>query len=145
MEYILIMISVIILSPFVLKIALSQKKETKKQLRNILLFILFVQVILGFLNWKSFGTVGLGLFLIISVCQLLMLILNKYSKLIVSLNFINSVLIFVAMIKLSNQLGYQVTSFESIGSVFLVLFGNVVGLAFINKDKNLLAKYPFLK
>lgn len=145
MEYILIMVFVLILSPFVLKIALSQKKETKKQLRNILLFILFVQVILGFLNWKSFGTVGLGLFLIISVCQLLMLILNKYSKLIVSLNFINSVLIFVAMIKLSNQLGYQVTSFESIGSVFLVLFGNVVGLAFINKDKNLLAKYPFLK
>ena len=145
MEYILIMVFVLILSPFVLKIALSQKKETKKQLINNLLFILFVQVILCFLNWKSFGTVGLGLFLIISVCQLLMLILNKYSKLIVSLNFINSVLIFVAMIKLSNQLGYQVTSFESIGSVFLVLFGNVVGLAFINKDKNLLAKYPFLK
>ncbi|OGH11158.1 MAG: hypothetical protein A2857_04095 [Candidatus Levybacteria bacterium RIFCSPHIGHO2_01_FULL_36_15] len=36
-------------------------------------------------------------------------------------------------------------SFASAGMVFLVLAGSVVGLAFINKDKNLLKRYSFSK
>jgi len=45
------------------------------------------------------------------------------------------------MIRLSSFLGFQAVSLASIGTVFLVLIGNVLGLAFINKDKNLLKKY----
>lgn len=45
------------------------------------------------------------------------------------------------MIKLSNILGFQAVSFASIVAVFLVLLGNIIGLTFINKDKNLLKKY----
>lgn len=45
------------------------------------------------------------------------------------------------MINLSNKAGYQIFSLSAIGAVFLVLFGNIIGLAFINQDKNLLKKY----
>lgn len=145
MAYVIILVAVLVISPFVLRLAASQKRETKQQLKNIWTLMLSAQILLGFLNWKSFGTAGLGVFLVISLLQLLMLLTNKYLKLVVLLNFINSILIFVAMIQVSNKLGYQVVSFESIGSVFLVLFGNVVVLAYINKDKNLLAKYPYFK
>lgn len=145
MAYVIILAAVLLISPFVLKLAASQKKETKQQLKIIWILILSTQILLGFLNWKSFGTAGVGLFLVISFFQLLMLLTDKYLKLVAVLNFINSILIFVSMIQISSKLGYQVVSFESIGSVFLVLFGNVVALAFINKDKNLLAKYPYFK
>lgn len=143
--YVVIIAAVLVISPFVLRLAASQKTETKQQLKNIWTLMLSTQILLGFLNWKSFGAAGLGLFLVISLIQLLMLLTNKYLKLVVLLNFINSILIFVAMIQISNKLGYQVVSFESIGSVFLVLLGNVVALAHINKDKNLLAKYHYFK
>lgn len=139
--YAIILAVVLVISPFVLRLASNQKKEAKKQLKNILLFILSAQIILGFFNWENFRTIGLGLFFIISLFQLLMLLLNKYLNVFVFLNFINSVLIFVAMIKLSNDLGYQVVNLPSISSVFLVLFGNVIALVYVNRDKNLLKKY----
>lgn len=152
---IIVAILTLLLSPFILAIASNQNKEIKKNLKLAFIFILFAQVLLGFLNWEnnSLGRSGfelsltypnsfLGLFFIMPLTQIILLLLNKsFNTLIVVLNFINSVLIFITMIRLSNILGFQAVSFASIGAVFLVLFGNVIGLNFINKDRNLLKKY----
>lgn len=129
-------------------------------LKLFFILILASQVFLGFLNWENFQNSGmsgyelaiaypaslLGLFFGLSLFQIILLVLNKsFNRLVVVLNFISSVLIFVGMIQTSNILGVQAVSFASIGAVFLVLMGNVVGLAFINKDKNLLKKYLHLR
>lgn len=158
MEYTLILIAVLILSPFILSFASNQKKAAKLNLKLFFILILASQIILGFLNWENFSSTGrsgfglsfsypisfLGLFFIVTLIQIVLLQIGKsFNTLIVVLNFINSILFFAAMIRLSNILGFQAVSFASIGAVFLVLTGNVTGLAFINKDKNLLAKYPF--
>jgi len=155
MPYLIIIAVVLITSPFILKLAQSQKKEVKRNLKLALLLILTTQLILGLLNWENFtsGRSGfelaliypnslLGLFFIISIIQIVFLIIGKsFNTLVVILNFLNSVLIFAGVIRLSNILGFQAVSFASVGSVFFVLFGNIVALAFINKDKNLLKKY----
>ncbi len=160
MEYTLILIAVLVISPFILGLASNQKKAAKLNLKYLFILILAGQVILGFLNWENFQNTGrsgyelafmypaslLGLFFGLSLLQIILLISNKsINKLVVVLNFINSGLIFVGMIRLSNILGVQAASFASIGAVFLVLIGNVTGLAFINKDKNLLKKYLHLR
>lgn len=153
--YIIILAAVLVISPFVLTLASSQGKKTKKQLKFIFLAILSAQILLGFLNWENFsvGRSGLefslaypdsllGLFFIIALLQVIFLVIGKsLNTVVVVLNFINSFLIFMGMIRLSNLLGFQAVSFAAIGAVFLVLTGNVVGLAFINKDQNLLKKY----
>lgn len=153
--YTLILAITILLSPFIITLASKQSKKTKQQLKFVFLLILSAQIFLGFLNWENFsvGRGGfelslaypnsfLGFFFIISVIQISLLIFNKsFNTLVIILNFINTVLIFIGMIKLSNISGFQAVSFASVGAVFLVLTGNIVGLAFINKDKNLLKKY----
>lgn len=96
MPYLFITIVVLIASPFVLLLSQSQKKEDKRNLKNLFLFILVTQVGLGALNWENFS---------------------------------------------ANILGFQAVSFASAGAVFLVLTGNIVSLALINKNKNLLKKY----
>lgn len=159
MPYLIIIVAVLITSPFILKLAQSQRKEIKRNLKLALLIILTFQLGLSVLNWEnvSSGRGGfelslvypssfLGLFFIISVAQIILLIFSKsFNKTVVVLNFINSIIIFVGMIRLSSILGFQAVSFASVGATFLVLLGNVVGLSYINKDKNLLKKYPFLK
>lgn len=156
-SYLIILIAVLFISPFVLKLASNQKKETKQQLKWILLFILSAQILLGFLKWtktgiflrsgfeiaNSFPGSLLVLFFIISALQILLILLNteRTNLLAAILNFINTVLIFVAMIRLSNILGYQVVNIAPVSTVFLVLIGNIFALVFINKDKNLLKKY----
>lgn len=153
--YVIILAVVLVISPFVLKLASNQGKKTKQQLKSIFLLILSAQILLGFLNWENF-TVGrsgfelsltypfsfLGLFFVISVFQILLLLISKsFNILVVVLNFINSILIFTGLIRISSLLDFQAVSFASIGTVFLVLIGNVIGLVFINKDKNILRKY----
>lgn len=153
--YLIILAAVLVISPFILKLASKQTPKNKQKLRVFLLLILSTQIILGFLNWENF-TVGrtgfelslaypnsfLGFLFIISAIQVILLILNKsFNTLIVILNFFNTVLIFIGMSRLSNILDFQAASFASVGAVFLILTGNVVGLAFINKDNNLLKKY----
>lgn len=153
---ILVAILTIAFSPFVLKLASNQGKKTKQNLRSIFIFILSAQIILGFLNWETFKGTGrsgfdlslaypgsmLGLFFILSVAQIILLLVSKtFNVLVVVLNFISSVTIFMGMIRLSSILSFQAVSLSSIGAVFLVLTGNVVGLTFINKDSNLLKKY----
>lgn len=151
---IIVAILTILLSPFVLKSASNQGKKTKQSFKSFFIFILCIQILLGFLNWENF-TVGksgfelsltylnsfLGLFFVISIFQMLLLFIKESFVSIVVLNFLNTVLIFLAMIRLSTILGFQAASFASIGAVFLVLIGNVTGLILINKDKNLLKKY----
>lgn len=152
--YLLILAFVLIISPFVLKLASNQKKETKQQLKLVFLILLSAQILLGFLNWESFsiGRTGfelsvshpnslLGVFFIISGFQILLLIFKMFSTLVVVLNFINTVLIFIGLIRLSDILGFQAVSFASVGAVFIVLTGNIISLVFINKDQNLLKKY----
>ncbi len=152
--YLIILFAVLVISPFVLKLASQQKKETKKQLKFAFLAILFAQILLGFLNWENFtsGRSGfelslayslsfLGLFFVICAAQIFLLFDKSFNTLAVVLNFINSVIIFAGMIRLSDMLGFQAVSFASLGAVFLVLAGNVVGLTYINKNKNLLKKY----
>lgn len=153
--YLIILAVVLVASPFVLKLASNQDKKTKQVLRSFFILIILAQILLGFLNWENFsvGRSGfelafiypsslLGLFFVTAIFQVIFLIIGKsFNTLVVILNFINSVLIFMGMIRLSNILGFQAVSFAAIGAVFLVLIGNIVALAFINKDKNLLKKY----
>ena len=157
LSYVIILAAVLVISPFVLKFASKQDQKTKQQLKFVFLILLAAQIILGFFNWENFtsGRNGfdlslaypnslLGLFFITSFIQIILLTINKsFNTLVAVLNFINTVLIFTGMIRLSSILGFQAVSLSSIGTVFLVLFGNVVALAFINKDQNLLKKYPF--
>lgn len=132
---ILVGILTILLAPFILKLASNQSKKNKQNLKSLFIFILFTQIILGFF-------VDVNFFLVISFLQIILLIINKsFNILVVILNFINSVVIFMEMINMSNKVGYQIFSIPAIGAVFLVLIGNVLGLVFINKDKNLLKKY----
>lgn len=157
MPYLIIIVIVLIASPLILRLAQNQKKEVKRNLKLALLTVFTAQLTLGLLNWENFsvGRSGfelslahpssfLGFFFIISVIQATLLILNKsFNTLVVILNFINTILIFAGMIRLSSILGFQAVSLASVGAVFLVLMGNVLALAFINKDKNLLKKYPY--
>ena len=154
MEYAFILIVVFILTPFVLKLSAKQDLKSKTTLKTIFLMLLTFQILSGFFNWENFsvGRSGfdlslaypdsfLGLFFIISLLQIILLHNKSFNTLVANLNFINSVFIFTGMIRISNSLGYQTFSFASVSAVFLVLFGNIITLAYINKDKNLLKKY----
>jgi len=155
MEYLFILAAVLLISPFVLRLASSQNKKSKSSAKTIFLIILILQLILGFFNWENFsvGRSGfelsltypgslLGLFFIVSALQILALLAYKsFNTQVVILNFINTVLIFTGLIRLSNVLGFQAVSLASISTVFLVLFGNISGLAWINKNSDILAKY----
>lgn len=133
--YIVILAIVLLLSPFVLKIASKQDKKVKHNLKSWFLVIFSAQIILGYFS-------GVKFFPAISFLQIILLITNKsFNTLVVVLNFINSVVIFAEMINMSKQAGYQIFSLPAIGAVFLVLIGNILGLAYINKDTNLLKKY----
>lgn len=158
LTYLFILVGVLVISPFILRLAQAQKGADKSQLKSFIILIFSAQVFLGFFNWEKFvgGRSGLdlsivypnsflGLFFIISAIQIVAMFISKsFSTLVVILNFLNTVLIFVAMGRLSSLLGFQAVSLASIGAVFLVLTGNVLGLAFINKDKNLLKKYRLI-
>ncbi|MDO8573511.1 MAG: hypothetical protein Q7R77_02045 [Candidatus Daviesbacteria bacterium] len=135
--YVIILVAVLIISPFVLRLASKQGKDIKRNLRYLFILMLSAQIFLGFLSGLN-----LGIFLVITAAQIVLLILNrKFYTLVVILNFINTVVFFYSMIRLGQTTGIQDTSFTSIGTAFIVLIENVVGLILINKDKNLLKKY----
>ncbi|MBI2595116.1 hypothetical protein HYW46_00075 [Candidatus Daviesbacteria bacterium] len=156
MEYIFILAAVLLISPFVLRFASKQDKKTKLKTKTIFLSILIMQLVLGFFDWESFTGFGrngfelsfsypnslLGLFFIVVAVQIILLLISKsFSTLVVVLNFAGSIIIFAGMIRLSNILGFQAVSFASVLAVFAVLLGNVAGLVWINKDRNLFRKY----
>lgn len=135
--YLIILAVVLIASPFVLKLASNQGKKTRHGLKSVFIFLILAQILLGFSSGLNLGT-----FLAISIAQIILLILNqKFSTLVVILNFINTVVFFYEKIRLGQTTGVQDTSLASISTAFILLIGNVVGLIFINKDKNLLKKY----
>lgn len=142
MEYIFILAAVLLISPFIIRLASFQNKNTKDNLKTIFLSFLFLQLILSFKIAFAYPQSFLGLFFAVTIVQIILLFLNqKLYMLAVILNFINTIIFFAGMIKLGQVTGIQDTSFASIGTAFILLIGNVVGLIFINKDKNLLKKY----
>ncbi|RJQ27253.1 hypothetical protein C4577_01735 [Candidatus Parcubacteria bacterium] len=159
MAYLIILAGILILSPLIITLASSQNKKVKSKLRIIFLSLLFLQIFSGFFNWEAFlkGTrTGfelalnypssfLGIFFIVSLIQVILLAFAKRSAdvLAVILNFTNTILLFTGMIRVSNMTEIQAFSFASLVTIFSVLIGNVAGLMFINKDKNLMAKYPW--
>ena len=131
-----ILVLTILLSPFILSLASNQGKKAKQSFKLLFISILSFQIFLGYLNWENipYHSLYLGLFFFISILQVALLLKNEsFNSATVILNFANTILIFTGMFEVSKILGYQVVSLPSIGSVFLVLLGNVVGLVFINK------------
>ena len=153
---ILILIVTIALSPFILQIASRQNQKTKQKLRQIFLLLLMLELFMGLLGWESLpfsGRTGfelaltypnafLWLFFIISTIQSVLLTSGKRTAHVaaVYLNFANSIIIFASLIIISKILAKQIVSLASISTVFLNLTANVVSLALVNKDKNLLTK-----
>lgn len=159
MEYALILLVTLLASPFVLRLASTQNKKAKKNIRDIYLGLVILTGALGLFNfetWQENGRSGfdlaasypqtfLGLFFVVIFLQAVLLTVNRprLNTLAVILNFANTFVFFAALITLSNHLGRQVVSLASVATIFLVLIGNVVGLVLVNKDKKLLAKFPY--
>jgi len=131
--YTLILVAVSILSPFAITLAQKQDKKTKSRLKHIFLLLLIGQVSLGLLNWNA-----LWLFLIISLLQIFLLIRKTPAETpIVVLNFINTFVFFLTMIRLDQRQISDSTNLTGIAIVFVILIGNVIGLLLINKEKKL--------
>lgn len=152
-SYAFILIAVLIISPFAISLAEKQDKKTKVRLKYVLLLLLLAQIILGLFNWESlfgqgrsgwqlavsFPTTLLWLFFAISTLQFLLLLQSLFPapSLVVFLNFLNTAVFFLAQIRLSRELTFQAVSLASITAALIVLFGNVIGLLLINKEKRL--------
>ena len=153
---ILVLIVTLAISPFILQLAARQNSKTKQKLRQIFLLLLTLQLILGFFGWESLpfsGITGfelaltypnafLWLFFVITIVQIALLTSQKHTAHVAatSLNFLNTLIIFASLILISKILTRQIVSLASIGTVFLNLTANIVSLALVNKDKNLLTK-----
>ena len=158
-SYLAILVAVLLISPFVIGLAMRQDKKTKQNLKSAFLAFLFLQLILGFFNWETFSGAGrsgyalatqypgsfLWLFFLITSVQIILLLIPKRVAYVsaVVLNFVNTVIFFASVILVSGLVGRQIVSYFNIAAVFAVLIGNVVGLVFINEDKNLIAKFPW--
>lgn len=157
MDLIIVLAAVLILSPFVLKIAGRQDASTKNKLRAIFQILLLGELLSGFFNWENLNMPGrsgfqlaltypnsyLWIFFVIVIIQIILLALKKWqlSVLATILSFANTIFFFVGIILTSGLVGRQIVSFANIAAIFLVLIGNVVGLALVNRDKELLAKW----
>ena len=134
--YALILAAILIVSPFALKLAEKQDKKTKSNLRRTLLLLLVGQVLLGLVSWKA-----LLLFLIISLIQIFLLTRKTPAQTpAVILNFINTFVFFMTMIRLDQKQIGDPANLAGIATAFVVLVGNVVGLLLINKEKKLRIK-----
>lgn len=133
--YVIILAAILIISPFVLNLASKQNQKTKQRLKFVFLSILIAEIILGF--WGGFKV---WLFFAVSAIQILLILRCKFTLAVV-LNFINTLVFFIGMIRVGQITGIQDSSLTNITVAFLLLIGNVVGLIFINKDKDLLKKY----
>lgn len=159
MAYFVILVLVALLSPLLISLASKQGKKHKNRLLHLCLLILTSQILLGFFNWETFegpGRTGFGLarafpnsllwtFFAVSAIQIVFLLSGKYSlkTTAVAINFGNSILFFLGLIKTSNIIGTQMFSIPTVTCAFLVLIGNVVGLILINNDRKLISKLPW--
>lgn len=159
MLYAVIIFLTLLISPFILILASSQNKKAKEKIKTFYIVLIVLTCGSGFFNWETFRGTGrsgfelavsypryfLWLFFVVLAMQLAFLASDKRRLHVaaVVLNFFNTFTIFYFMISLGNYLGKQSVSLASVAAVFLVLIGNVAGLVFINKDKNILAKFPW--
>ena len=153
LTYPIILLVVLILGPLILTLANKQDSRTKRNLKIGFFILLLLELTSGFFNWESFSGTGqsgfaltldypsslLGLFFAIVLIQMILLFIPKRTAHLaaVVLNFINTAVFFVGVISVSGLIGKQVVSLWSIGVIFAVLIGNVVGLVWINKDNTL--------
>lgn len=128
--YTIILIAVLIISPFAIGLAEKQDKRTKSRLKNIFLFLLLAQIALASYNWQL-----LLLFLAISLLQFV-LFLKKPSQTVVVINFINTLVLFITMARLDRPIG-NLNNLAAIAAAFVVLINNVLGLLLINREKKL--------
>ena len=151
LTYPIILLVVLIISPIVFKLANKQDNKTKRNLKIGFLLLLVLELISGFFDWETFSGTGrggfslaltyptsfLGLFFVIILAQIpLLFVSNRITNnVVVALNFVNTVVFFLGLILVSRIIGNQVVSLWSIGAIFAVLIGNVVGLVWLNKDK----------
>lgn len=155
----LIIPAVILVAPIVLTIASKQQKSSKQKLRIVFQISLTIILALSFLNWEtqspggrnafmlatSFQNIFLWLFLTITFLGIILLSFKKYlfDLLATVASVISTFLFFAAAITISNAIGRSIVSPALITSAMIVLINNVLGLALVNRDSNLLAKYPF--
>jgi len=113
---------------------------------------------LAFLNWETqspggrnafalasdFKSIFLWLFLGITFGQIIILHLKTYKFDVLATvgNVFTTFLFFAAAITISNAIGQSLVSPAVITTVLTVLANNVIGFVLVNKDPNLLSKFP---
>jgi len=157
--YWIILPAVILVSILVLGWAARQDKKAKNRFRQIFLALVLGTLVSGFFNWETFTSYGrsgfalsweypqslLFVFFFIALIQLVLLLLKRHLADVVAviLSFANTVVFFASLMRLSSTLGSQPVSYANVAALFAVLIGNVIGLMLINKDKKLMAKFPW--
>lgn len=150
---------VILVAPIILTVASKQQKSAKQKLRIVFQVSLTIILALSFLNWEtqspggrnafmlatSFQNIFLWLFLASTFLQIALLSFKKYQFDLMATvaGLVSTFLFFAAAITISNTLGRSIVSPALITTAMIVIVNNVLGLALVNRDSNLLAKYPF--
>jgi len=159
MDFIIVIAVVALVTPLALRIASKQDRDSKNKLRAILWVLLLGEFLSGLLDWETFDGAGrsglklaltypstfLWMFFVVAFVQIILLSFRRptiYAT-VATLNFVNTIIVFIGMIMVSNIIGRQIVSPAGIAAIFLALIGNVVGLLLANKDKNLIAKSPY--
>ena len=147
----------VLISPIILSLASKQEAETKQKLRYVFQISLAIIIALAFLNWETqnpggrnafalssdFKSVFLWLFIAVTFGQLILLQLKnyKYDLGTAIANIFATFLFFASAISISNA-GQSLVSPAVITTALTVLVNNVIGLVLVNKDPNLLSKFP---
>ena len=154
----LILPVIVLISPIILSLAARQEKKVKQKLRYIFQISLVIIAGLAFLNWETqspggrnafalasdFKSIFLWLFLGITFGQIIILHLKTYKFDVLATigNVFATFIFFASAITISNALGQSLVSPAIITVAMTVLINNVIGLVLVNKDPNLLSKFP---
>ena len=154
----LILPVIVLISPIILSLAARQEKKVKQKLRYIFQISLVIIAGLAFLNWETqspggrnafalasdFKSIFLWLFLEITFGQIIILHLKTYKFDVLAMvgNVFATFLFFATAITISNAIGQSLVSPAVITTALTVLANNVIGLVLVNKDPNLLSKFP---
>ena len=154
----LILPVIVLISPIILSLAARQEKKVKQKLRYIFQISLVIIAGLAFLNWETqnpggrnafalasdFKSIFLWLFLGITFSQIIILHLKTYKFDVLATigNVFATFIFFASAITISNALGQSLVSPAIITVAMTVLINNVIGLVLVNKDPNLLSKFP---
>ena len=154
----LILPVIVLISPIILSLAARQEKKVKQKLRYIFQISLVIILGLAFLNWETqnpggrnafalasdFKSIFLWLFLGITFGQIIILHLKTYKFDVLATigNVFATFIFFASAITISNALGQSLVSPAIITVAMTVLINNVIGLVLVNKDPNLLSKFP---